>query len=48
MPGIIFLDKFVQIASAIEALPPDSFDFLRLEIRSRLVFVTFLYYYNFL
>jgi len=41
------LDKFVKIASALRALPPDPFGVRRLEIRSRLVFVTSLYYYNF-
>jgi len=48
MPGVIFLDKFVKIASALEALPTDPFGFRRLVIRSRLVFVTSLHYYNFL
>jgi len=38
-----FLDKFVKIASAKGALPPDLFDFRRLGILSRLVFVTSLY-----
>jgi len=37
------LDKCVKIASALGALPPDPFGFRRLEIRSKLVFVTFLY-----
>jgi len=44
----LFFDKFVKIASALGALSPDLFGFQRLEIRSRLVFVTSLYYYNFL
>jgi len=42
-----FLDKFVKIPSKLGALPPDPFGFRRLGIRSRLVFVTSLYYYNF-
>jgi len=37
-----------KIASALGALPPDPFGFLRLGISSRLVFDTSLYYYNFL
>jgi len=43
------LNKFVKIASALEALLPDSFGFRCLGIRSRLVFVTSLEYryYNF-
>jgi len=43
-----FLDKVLKIASALGSLPPDPFDFRCLGIRSRLVFVTSLYYYNFL
>jgi len=46
--GVIFLDTFVRIASALGALPSDPFGFRRLGIRSRLVFVTSLYDYNFL
>jgi len=42
------LDKFVKIASILWALPPNPFGSRRLGIRSRLVFVTFLYYYKFL
>jgi len=42
------LDKFIKIASALGALPPDPIGFLRLRIRSRPVFVTSLYYYSFL
>jgi len=42
------MDKFVKIASTLGALSPDPFGFRRLGIRSRLVFVTSLYYYNFL
>jgi len=42
------LDKFVKIAPALRVLLPDPFGFRRLGIRSRLVFVTSLYYYNFL
>jgi len=49
------LDKFVKIASALGALPTDPFGFRRLEIfgvwrleiRSRLMFVTSLFYYSF-
>jgi len=37
MPGVFFLDTFVKIASALEALHPDPFGFRRLRIRSRLV-----------
>jgi len=42
------MDKFLKIASALGALLADLFGFRRLGIRSRLVFVTSLYYYNFL
>jgi len=38
-----FFYKFVKIALALRALPPDPFGFRRLGIRSRLVFVTSLY-----
>jgi len=38
------LDKFVKIASALGALPPDPFGFRRLGIHSRFVFATYLYY----
>jgi len=41
------LDKFVKIAAALRALLSDPFGFRRLGTRSRLVFVTSLYYYNF-
>jgi len=46
--ALFFWIKYVKIASAFGALPPDLFGFRRLGIRSRLVFVTSLYYYNFL
>jgi len=42
-----FLEKFVKIALALGALPPDLFGFRRLGICSRLVFVTSFYYHNF-